>query len=200
MPPKRLIRKWKPRCVLKFYDCHFTFAVVVVEQEKDQSLGKPKEKRKKEMIGSRSRQLYYSVIWIIYSFFHHYLCYHELVLAPNIVAHPLKQIMSLESTGSKTAFSYSSHVFLVPKLSLVYGKTNIHICTLDVNNSCLGFQSNFPTFLPCCLTLTFQANSLFDRSLHHKFSGEGSDLASGWFSNVQVVVVACTTICTTDVF
>ena len=108
----------------------------------------------------------------------------------NIVAHPLKQIMSLESTGSKTAFSYSSHVFLVPKLSLVYGKTNIHICTLDVNNSCLGFQSNFPTFLPCCLTLTFQANSLFDRSLHHKFSGEGSDLASGWFSNVQVVV-AC---------
>ena len=114
--------------------------------------------------------------------------------------YPLKQIMSLESTGWKTAFSYSSHVFLVPKLSLVYGKTNIHICTLDVNNSCLGFQSNFPTFLPCCLTLTFQANSLFDRSLHHKFSGEGSDLASGWFSNVQVVVVACTTICTTDVF
>ena len=131
-----------------------------------------------------------------------------------ITNHPLKQIMSLESPVAPTMKKNESCIFGIhntfahPKLLLFWllrlerrwhgpWETNIqddHNCTalrkrdqmLDVNKS-WSSKAIFKLF-SSCLTLTFQANSLFDRSsLHHNFFSVTLQFA--FFSRISHFVV-----------
>ena len=131
-----------------------------------------------------------------------------------ITNHPLKQIMSLESPVAPTMkkMKAASLVFITrlhtPNYyyfgcwgwnvdGMAHGKPIFKMITIaplwerEIGcwmSTSLGLPKQFSNFFSSCLTLTFQANSLFDRSsLHHNFFSVTLQFA--FFSRISHFVV-----------